>query len=114
MIQRIIASLFLVLPFVAGAQADRLGKVAAIVQGEIALDDPLTKYFPDAPESWRSITVRHLLTHTSGIPDWEGATDLTVAIDLRREYSEDELAHRAFKLALEFPPGSRWHYRNTG
>ena len=57
----------------------------------------------------RPITIRHLLTHTSGIPNYTDG-----AIDYRRDYSEDQLAQVAYRLPLEFPPGSRWNYSNTG
>src|SRR5215213_9899510 len=80
-----------------------------VEDGKIALTDSITKYFPNAPASWRGITVRHLLTHTSGIPDYT-----TDAMDYRRDYREDDLAKMAFGLTPEFPPGSRWNYSNTG
>lgn len=97
-------------------QSGSLGKMftamAVMLQvedGKLRLDDPLTKFFPDAPATWRAITVRHLLTHTSGIPDYT-----TDAFDYRRDYTEDELARLAFAQTLEFPAGSRWNYSNTG
>jgi D-alanyl-D-alanine carboxypeptidase len=37
-----------------------------VEEGKISLEDPLLKYFPEAPETWRKITIRHLLSHTSG------------------------------------------------
>ena len=80
-----------------------------VEEGKLALSDPLTKFFPDAPASWAGITLRHLLTHTSGIPDYGPQT-----VDYRRDYTEDELARLAFGLKPEFPPGSRWSYSNTG
>ena len=80
-----------------------------VEEGKLALSDPLTKFFPEAPAPWRGITVRHLLTHTSGIPDYAGET-----LDYRKDYTEEELARLAFGLKLEFPPGSRWSYSNTG
>ena len=80
-----------------------------VEEGKLALSDPLTKFFPKAPAAWRGITVRHLLTHTSGIPDYAGET-----LDYRKDYTEEELATLAFGLKLEFPPGSRWSYSNTG
>ncbi|MCA1649930.1 MAG: beta-lactamase family protein, partial [Acidobacteria bacterium] len=55
------------------------------------------------------ITVRHLLTHTSGLPDYTDGT-----IDYRRDYSEEELLRFAYGLTLEFEPGARWNYSNTG
>ena len=97
-------------------QSGSLGKqfTAAVVmllveEGKLSLADPLTKFFPDAPGSWGSITVQHLLTHTSGIPDytWE-------QIDFRKDYTEDELAAVAYALPLEFPAGTRWNYSNPG
>jgi CubicO group peptidase (beta-lactamase class C family) len=96
-------------------QSGSLGKMftaAAVMtqveQGRMNLDDSISKYLPEAPSSWRSITIRHLLTHTSGIPDFNPD------IDFRRDYTEDELAKAAYPLSLEFVPGSRWRYSNTG
>jgi CubicO group peptidase (beta-lactamase class C family) len=97
-------------------QSGSLGKqftaatvMTLVEEGKLALDDPIAKYFPEAPPAFRAVTVRHLLTHTSGIPDYTEGT-----IDLRRDYTEDELARMAFGLELEFAPGSRWNYSNTG
>ena len=97
-------------------QSGSLGKMftatAVMLQvedGKLSLSDPITKFFPDAPASWRTITVRNLLNHTSGIPDYTTST-----FDYRKDYTEDELAHMAFGTPLEFPPGSRWNYSNTG
>jgi len=97
-------------------QSGSLGKqftaatvMTLVEEGKLALDDPIAKYFPEAPAAFRAITVRHLLTHTSGIPDYTEGT-----IDLKRDYTEDELARMAFGLELEFAPGSRWNYSNTG
>ncbi len=97
-------------------QSGSLGKMftatAVMMQvedGKLAVTDPITKFFPGAPASWRDITVRHLLTHTSGIPDYTTST-----FDYRKDYTEDELASFAFKQPPEFPAGSRWNYSNTG
>jgi CubicO group peptidase (beta-lactamase class C family) len=80
-----------------------------VEEGKLALDDPLTRFYPEAPAGWDRITVRHLLTHTSGIADY-GNTD----VDYRKDYGEDEFARVAFGLPLEFPPGTRFSYSNTG
>ena len=97
-------------------QSASLGKqftAAAIVtlarEGRLRLDDPIRRYFPEGPPAWRHVTVRHLLTHTSGIPDY---TDSTV--DYRRDYTEDELVAMAARLPVEFPAGENWSYSNTG
>ena len=80
-----------------------------VEDGQISLDASVRDYLTDAPESWQAIKIRHLLTHTSGIPDYLAGT-----IDQRRDYTEDQLAQIAYTLPLEFPPGSRWNYSNTG
>src|SRR6185503_17944478 len=46
------------------------GVMLLVEDGKLSLADPITKFFPDAPATWKPITVRHLLTHTSGIPDY--------------------------------------------
>jgi CubicO group peptidase (beta-lactamase class C family) len=96
-------------------QSGSLGKqftAAAIMllaeDGKLALDDPLIKFFPNGPPSWHAITVRHLLTHTSGIPDYTDGQ-----LDYRRDYSEDDLVKFAQSLPLA-ATGSEWRYSNTG
>jgi CubicO group peptidase (beta-lactamase class C family) len=92
-----------------GKQFTALLVMRLVEAGKLGLDDPLTRFFPDAPDAWNGISVRHLLTHTSGIPDYtEGL------IDLRRDYSEDEMVRFAYTLKAEFAPGNRWNYSNTG
>jgi CubicO group peptidase (beta-lactamase class C family) len=97
-------------------QSGSLGKMftaaAMMLQvedGKVSLSDPIAKFFPGAPPAWQSITVRHLLTHTSGIPDYTDG-----AIDLRKDYTEEQLASMAFGLKLDFTPGEKWKYSNTG
>src|SRR5687768_16554185 len=92
-----------------GKQFTSAAVMLLVEEGKIGLADPLTNYFPNAPERWRGITVRHLLTHTSGIPDYTNET-----MDYRRDYTEGQLEQMAFALQPEFPPGSRWNYSNTG
>ncbi|MGH6614507.1 serine hydrolase domain-containing protein [Sphingomonas sp.] len=79
-----------------------------VQQGKIGLDDPISKYLPDEPASWRPITIRHLLTHTSGVANYKPD------FDYRRDYSDDELVKQAYALPLDFTPGARWNYSNTG
>lgn len=77
--------------------------------GRLDLDDPIRRWLPEAPAAWQPITVRHLLTHTSGIPDYTES-----AVDYRRDYTEDELLAAAMRLPLQFAPGETWRYSNTG
>jgi CubicO group peptidase (beta-lactamase class C family) len=97
-------------------QSGSLGKMftsAAVMlqveDGKLAPSDPIAKFFPGAPASWQQITVRHLLTHTSGIPDYTDG-----AIDLRKDYTEEQLAQMAYGLKPAFAPGEKWSYSNTG
>lgn len=98
--------------FQTGSLAKQLTAVAVMLQvedGLLDLDVSIARYLPGAPEAWKAITVRQLLNHTSGIPDYDERT-----LDYRKDYSEDELAQIAFGLPLEFAAGSRWNYSNTG
>lgn len=98
--------------FQSGSVGKQFTAVAVMLQvedGRLALNDPVTKFFPEAPVAWQTITVRHLLTHTSGIPDYTDGR-----LDYRRDYSEDDLVRFALGLELEFPAGARWNYSNTG
>jgi D-alanyl-D-alanine carboxypeptidase len=87
-------------------------------EGKVHLDDPITKYFPEAPQAWHGITIRHLLSHTSGIqnhvavPHWLDVFRTKLALETSP--SRDELLKMFFKLPLEFQPGETWAYDNTG
>src|SRR5262249_3695158 len=93
-----------------GKQFTAMAVMMLVEEGKLGLEDSLAKYFPAAPLAWKSITIRHLLTHTSGIKDWEGGKEL----DYRKDYTEDELVEVARKMPLDFAPGTRWSYSNTG
>jgi CubicO group peptidase (beta-lactamase class C family) len=92
-----------------GKQFTATAVMLLVENGKIALDDSITKYFSDAPAAWQQVTVRHLLTHTSGIPNYTDS-----AMDYRRDLSEDQHVQMAYELKLEFEPGTRWSYSNTG
>jgi CubicO group peptidase (beta-lactamase class C family) len=87
--------------------ATALGMLAQ--QGRISLDERITRWFPEGKGTWDSVTVRHLLTHTSGVPDY---TDSLV--DLRKDYTEEQLVRLAATQPLDFPAGTSWSYSNTG
>ena len=92
-----------------GKQFTAAAVMLLVEDGRLSLIDPLTKFFPDAPPRWKRITVRHLLTHTSGLPDYTAG-----AVNYRKDYTEDDLLKLAYGLKLEFEPGARWNYSNTG
>lgn len=85
--------------------------------GKLRYEDNLTAIFPDFPEYGRSITVRHLLHHTSGLPDYE---DLMPPADPGLPMEQVQIKD-ATVLALlktqdsgKFKPGTRWAYSNSG
>jgi CubicO group peptidase (beta-lactamase class C family) len=100
--------------FQSGSTGKQFTAAAVLLQvedGKLKLDDSIAQYFPSERPSWRAITIGHLLSHTSGLPDYtEGQAD----VDLRRDYSEEDLVQLAMKLQPEFAPGARWAYSNTG
>ena len=80
-------------------------------RGRLALDDRIDKYLPAGPPGWEAITIRHLLDHTSGIRDSEDGGEI---FDLRHEYSDAELIAVLQSFPLDFAPGTRWKYNNSG
>lgn len=83
--------------------------------GKLTLEDPVSLYFPEAPDAWAGITLEHLLSHTSGIGAYDGAglTDPGGAFDYRRDFTEDALAAAIAALPVEFKPGEDWRYNNA-
>lgn len=92
-----------------GKQFTATAVMLQVEDGRLSLTDPIAKFFDNAPASWRDITVRHLLTHTSGIPDYNDGQ-----LDYRKDYTENDLVSFAGTLPLDFTPGSEWKYSNTG
>jgi CubicO group peptidase (beta-lactamase class C family) len=81
-------------------------------RGKLKVEDPVKKYMPDAPAAWGKITIFHVLTHTSGIPSFTGFPDYqpTEAIPTTPE----KLVARFRDKPLEFEPGTKWNYSNSG
>lgn len=80
--------------------------------GKLSLDDPISKHLPDLPAAWSGVTVRHLLNHTSGIKSYTSLPGFFK--NARRDYSREELIGLVRDLPLEFQPGEKWAYNNTG
>ncbi len=80
--------------------------------GEIGLDDPMTKYLPDYPMQGHEVTIRHLLTHTSGIKSYTGLAEWrpTMKLDLTDEELIDFIRDEPF----DFAPGESFLYNNSG
>ena len=80
-----------------------------VAQGKLRLDDTIARWFPEGADVWRGVTVRRLLTHTAGIAEYTDST-----FDYRKDYTEDQLVKFAASRPLDFQPGERWSYSNTG
>jgi CubicO group peptidase (beta-lactamase class C family) len=99
-----------------GKQFTAMAVMMLVEEGKIGLDDRLTKYVPETPAIWKDVTIRNLLTHTSGISDYGGEEDLMGkgVINFRKDYTEEELIPAFAKMPMDFQPGEKWHYSNTG
>jgi CubicO group peptidase (beta-lactamase class C family) len=86
-----------------------------VEEGKVSLDDSVTKYFPDAPAAWKPILVKNLLSHTSGLAEYESADRIGPKgpFYLRLDFTENELVAKIEALPTEGAPGEKWDYRNT-
>jgi CubicO group peptidase (beta-lactamase class C family) len=84
-----------------------------VEEGKIGLDDKIGKYLPEAPALWNEVTIRRLLTHTSGIRDYFGE-DGDPLIDPHRSLTENELVRSFAAQTMRFPTGEKWSYCNAG
>lgn len=81
-------------------------------QGKLSLQDEITKYIPDYPMQGHSITIEHLLTHTSGIKSYTNVPEFQVM--MRTDLTPEEIIEKIKPLPMEFAPGTRWNYNNSG
>jgi len=91
-----------------GKQFTATAVMMLVEEGKVRLDDPLTKYFPDAPATWKEVTVQQLLSHTAGFGDYPDK------FDFRKDWTEEELLKMAEGIPLAYPPGTKWEYSNLG
>ena len=85
--------------------------------GKLQLEDSVCRFLDGCPEAWKPIAIRELLHHTSGIPDYESALDMgsakyadAMALSDAPRRQVDE----ARAKPLDFPPGTKFNYSNTG
>src|SRR5271163_1596480 len=99
-----------------GKQFTAMAILMLVEEGKLGLDDKINKYLTELPEKWKDITVRKLLTHTSGIADYGGEEDTMNkgVINFRKDYTEEELIQAFAGMPLDFAPGAKWNYSNTG
>jgi D-alanyl-D-alanine carboxypeptidase len=81
--------------------------------GKLSVQDPICKYLDDCPEAWKDITIHHLLSHTSGIPDistgWPGVYEMT-----QKGATPQQLVALFRDRPLEFKPGARRAWSGSG
>lgn len=83
-------------------------------EGRVRLDDPVSRHLPRT--RWRDVTLRQLLTHTSGIPDYARATGLDDALIERpgHRWRTADVLRLVADRERDFPPGTGYGYSNTG
>ncbi|GGR55865.1 serine hydrolase domain-containing protein [Streptomyces roseolus] len=89
--------------------------LALVDRGALALDDTLGKRLPHLPKDWHAVTLRQLLQHTSGLPDFSRSPRFQeiVRADPRHRFDSRRLLEFVAGEDLAFPPGSRYAYSNS-
>ncbi len=96
-------------------QSGSIGKTftAALImllaeEGKLKLTDPISAHLANTPASWKDITIEHLLSHTSGL------SDPYAKLDMRKDYTDEELIALEATIPTLFSPGEKWQYSNMG
>lgn len=104
--------------FEAGSVSKQFTAAAVLLlaeDGKLSLDDPVRKYIPELPEYAAAITIRQMLHHTSGLRDWGNVAGIGGWPRGTRIYTHDHVLDiLARQEALNFMPGTRWSYSNSG
>src|SRR5436190_21672506 len=82
-------------------------------RGKLSIDDPISKHLESSPPAWEKITIRHLLTHTSGIPSYTSFPQM-MSRTVRLPATLDEVIASFKDKELDFPPGDKFTYSNSG
>jgi CubicO group peptidase (beta-lactamase class C family) len=83
-----------------------------VERGMLGLDDPISQYLEGLPSRWEIVTIRQLLTHTGGIPNYSPDS---IGFDITQFYTPEELMVKFTEWnLLDFEPGTRWEYSNRG
>jgi CubicO group peptidase (beta-lactamase class C family) len=83
-------------------------------RGKLSVSDPVCKFVDNCPEAWKPVTIHHLLTHTSGIPSYTNMPDFRLPKFKRQPLSPLEISLLTKDKPLEFQPGEKMAYDNTG
>jgi len=104
--------------FEAGSVSKQFTAAAVLTlvdDGKLSLDDPVRKYIPELPEYGAPLTIRHMLTHTSGLRDWGSLAAIAGWPRGDRVHTHAHVVDiLSRQMALNFTPGTRWSYSNSG
>lgn len=85
------------------------GILLLMQDGKLSLDDPISKYLTNTPASWKDITVRNLLTHTSGLTNYNNIEGFEIA----KHLTQAQFIKQLGAYPLDFPTGTKWAYCNS-
>jgi CubicO group peptidase (beta-lactamase class C family) len=88
-----------------GKQFTATGVMMLVEEGKLQVTDPISKYL-NVPDTWKNITIHHMLSHTSGLGDYPED------FDLQKNYTEDDMLKMITAQPLLFSPGEKWNYSN--
>jgi CubicO group peptidase (beta-lactamase class C family) len=91
-------------------QMTAAGIMLLVQDGKVSLDEKISKYLPNTPEAWRDVTVRHLLTHSSGIKSYTSLGGFS----LSERMTIDDFIKKLSPQPLEYIPGEKNIYSNSG
>lgn len=91
-------------------QMTAAGIMLLVQDGKVLLDEKISKYLPNTPEAWSSVTVRHLLTHTSGVKSYSSLDGFS----LSERMTINDFIKKLSPHPLEFTPGEKNIYSNSG
>lgn len=104
--------------FEAGSVSKQFTAAAVVLlslDGALGLNDDVRKYVPEIPDYGHTITIRHLLTHTSGLRDWGSVADIAGwGRELRTHTHDHVIDILSRQRALNFTPGQEYSYSNSG
>jgi CubicO group peptidase (beta-lactamase class C family) len=104
--------------FEAGSVSKQFTAAAVLLlarDGKLSLDDPVRRYIPELPDYGTPLTIRHMLTHTSGLRDWGSLAGVAGWPRTTRVHTHAHVLEIASRQrATNFTPGTHWSYSNTG
>ena len=91
-------------------QMTAAGIMLLVQDGRVSLDEKISKYLPNTPEAWAGVTVRNLLTHTSGVKSYSSLDGFS----LSERMTINDFIKKLAPYPLEFTPGEKNIYSNSG